>query len=188
MNDWPYSKGFMKFGCLEPSKIMFIVISYPWIMGALAGSDNWALDNENGTMRSPVQKDICRKRAAALRRALNHPGTSDPQFLFHHSLTRLCKAEKLSMTPGSAMKVYMKNLTPFETKWGQWSILCCLTSFGHSSGIPPANAKSVPVSRRVKRWPRTSAWLGVPMLWPSPVLYLFPQHSHLCVCVRRAHN
>ena len=23
MNDWPYSKGFMKFGCLEPSKSMF---------------------------------------------------------------------------------------------------------------------------------------------------------------------
>ena len=23
LNDWPYSKGFMKFGCLEPSKIMF---------------------------------------------------------------------------------------------------------------------------------------------------------------------
>ena len=23
MNDWPYSKGFMKFGCLEPSKMMF---------------------------------------------------------------------------------------------------------------------------------------------------------------------
>ena len=23
MNDWPISKGFMKFGCLEPSTIMF---------------------------------------------------------------------------------------------------------------------------------------------------------------------
>ena len=67
------------------------------------------------TSTSPVQIDICRKRAAALRTACSHPGTlAPPQFLFHNPRMRLCKAEKLSMIPGRAMNVYVDNLIDFE--------------------------------------------------------------------------
>ena len=141
---------------------------------------------------SPVQKDICRKRTAALRTALIHAGTSDPHLLFHFSLNRLCKAEKLSMIPGRAMKVYVENLIPFELKWGQWlvSILCRLTPFGHSSGIPHAKSKSVPVSRKVKSRPKMSAWKSFLVLKCSVRLQFFSSfhNAPIGVSVRREHT
>ena len=87
--------------------------------------------------------------------------------------TMLWRAENARRIPGEAMKVKVMNSTALGCTMphGVLTRSSSIRSNGHSSGTLQAKLKSVPVSRRVKRRPKISAWKKLLVLQWGPLSF-----------------